>query len=338
MYFHSYFDILFSINIDNSDFYPRYLFIMKEIIDQFLWTRDNKVITRDKHRVPGLANISHWNFRAATAPAQVHYHNNIYEFHCMIRGRRIFQIMSDDGTFKSFSVSGNELAVTFPGQVHGYQDNYVEPYEFYSFQLDVSDPDHMLGLDTFYSRMLCEELSQMQDRMHASGEQRLKVGYTHINLLRSAFNFFSSFQEDTTMMGVQFLSCFCYSLKYLTPVTKNPVIDPNIQSSIDYMNAHFQDNPPLQAAADAAGYSLSYFKAKFKEETGNTPADYLATTRVEYAKNRLTESEDSITEIASDLNYSSVSHFCYAFKKRTSYTPMSYRQRYQRLKPRSTST
>ena len=302
---------------------------MEEIFDEFLWTKDNKVITRDKHGVPGLANLSHWNFRAATAPARVHYHTGLFELHCMIRGRRIFEVMNEEGEFESFSVSGNQAAITLPGQPHGYQDNFVEPYEFYSVQLDVRNPDRMLGLDSVYSRSLCSEMADLEKQMRASGEQRLEVGTTHINMLRSAFNFFSTFRAEEIQMGVQFLSCFFFSLRYLKPVSQNRLIDPHIRSAVDYMRAHYEDNPALQLIADEIGYSLSYFKSKFKEETGITPADYLAILRLEYAKKQLAETNEHITQIASDLNYSSASHFCSAFKKRTSYTPKEYRRRKQ---------
>ena len=301
---------------------------MYEIIDEFLWTKENKVITRDRHHVPGLANLSHWNFKTATTPACMHFHTNIFEIHCMVSGRRVFQVQDED-VLKPYSITGSQAAVSFPGQIHGYLDNYVHPYEFYSFQLDISDPQHMLGLDTEYSRMLVLEMDELKNRMLRDGEQRLELGATHISLLRSAFNLFSTFDEREIHVGVQFLSCFCFSLKYLKPVIEHPVIDDHIQASMDYMRENYADKPSLQMLAERAGYSLSYYKMKFKEETGMTPADYLSTLRLEYAKDRLVNSSCSITRIASDLNFSSPSHFSSSFRKWTSYTPKEYRERQQ---------
>ena len=301
---------------------------MQEIFDQFLWTKENKVITRDRHHVPGLANFSHWNFRSATTPAVEHYHSGIFEIHCMIRGRRIFQAQQGD-SLRAFTVTGSQAAITFPGQPHGYIDNFVEPYEFYSLQVDVREPEHMLGLSPEYGTALCRDLLSLQDRMTASGEQRLELGATHINLIRTAFTFFSYFDEDAIRMGTQFLSCFCGSLKYLSPVSLDPRVDEPVSAAIEYMREHFMDKPPLQEIAEKAGYSLSYFKARFKEETGITPAGYLSMLRLEYAKDRLAGSSMSITKLAADLNFSSPSHFCSAFKKYTSYTPKEYRERKQ---------
>ncbi len=300
---------------------------MLEIVDQFLWTKENKVITRDKHNVPGLANFSHWNFRSATNPAAMHYHTNIFEFHCMLHGRRIFQVM-DGSSLRTYIVTGNQAAVTYPGELHGYRDSFVEPYEFYSLQIDVTDPEHLLGLDREYSLQLYATLCEIQKKLSALGEHRLQLGSTHIQLLRTAFNFFSSFDEESIRIGVQFLCCFCFSLKLMSPVTDQPPVDEHIAVSIQYMRDHFTEKPSLQSLARVAGYSLSYFKSKFREETGLTPAAYLSLLRLELAKDRLANTNCSVTQISEDLCFSSTSYFTAAFKKMTSFTPKEYREKY----------
>ena len=298
---------------------------MEEIIDQFLWTKENKVITRDRHHVPGLANISHWNFKRAATPAEMHYHKDIFELHCMIHGRRMFQVLKNDRP-ETFIVMGNQAAITFPSQIHGYSDSFLEPYEFYSLQVDVSKPDCLLGLDKSYSTALYDSLTRIQSDLTRLGEQRLEIGKTHISLFRSAFTFFSAFDENSIRTGVQFLTCFLFSLQYLSPVTDTGHVDDHIDDSIQYMREHYLEKPSLETLSEISGYSLSHYKAKFREETGMTPANYLATLRLEYAKDKLARTNCSITKLAMDLNFSSPSHFCSAFKKRTSYTPVEYRR------------
>lgn len=305
---------------------------MKELIDDFLWEKENKVITRDKHHVPGLANFSHWNYRSAAPSAEPHYHRNIFELHCMVNGCRIFQIESN-GTMQPSIVNGNQVAITFPGQLHGYSNEFVEPYEFYSIQIDVSNPDSLLGLNENYSRTMYQNLLNTKKILQECEVQRLWMGNSHIKLLRTAFNFFSDFETTSIQIGSQYLSCFISSLSYLQPVQEDSQIHPHIQRSVEYMQAHFLENPSLQTIADTTGYSLSYFKARFKQEMGTTPLDYLTNLRLEYARTQLTESSRSITQIASDMNYSSSSYFCWAFKKLTSYSPRTYREKYTTKKP-----
>ena len=300
---------------------------MKEMIDNFLWTKQSKVITRDHHHVPGLANFSHRNLKTATSPVEMHYHKNIFELQCMIDGRRIYEI-SNGQSLETYIVRGNQIVVIFPAQVHGNRDSFIEPYEFYSIQIDISDREHMLGLDKAYSRELCRELDDLKDRLTGAKEQRLEMGSTHISLLRSAFTLFSYMDEEGIRTGVQFLTCFLYSLKYLNVVTDEPKIDEQISTSIRYAQEHFMDDLSLQDLADVSGYSLSYFKAKFKKELGLTPAGFLTMLRLEYAKKKLAGSNCSITKLAADLSFSSASHFCDVFKKQTSYTPGEYRHKY----------
>lgn len=300
---------------------------LKEIFDDFLWTKENKIITRDKHGVPGLANFGHWNYRSATTPAETHYHTGIYEIHAMVHGRRVFHILEGEQQ-RTYIVNGNQAAITFPGQPHGYNDSFVEPYEFYSIQLDVKNPSCLLGLDKAYSKELFREMQDLQRRLQAEGEHLLHLGSTHLQLLRSAFNFFSSFEEDSVKTGVQFLCAFFFTLKYLKPPANERVMDENIARCLDYIHDHYLDNPPLQDLAMVSGYSLSYFKMKFKNELGTTPADYITLQRLEYAKDRLANSNASITRIALDMGYSSSSYFCAQFKRLTSYSPNAYREKY----------
>ena len=58
----------------------------------------------------------------------------------------------------------------------------------------------------------------------------------------------------------------------------------------------------IQIEEVAAQVSLSrfYFSRRFREETGLSPHEYLLNLRLSYAKLQLSESDDSIEEIAYD--------------------------------------
>ena len=64
----------------------------------------------------------------------------------------------------------------------------------------------------------------------------------------------------------------------------------------------------------------------FKEETGISPIEYVAMTKINYAKNILKTTENSITEIADLLGYSSDASFINAFKKRAGISPARFRR------------
>lgn len=299
-----------------------------EIKDQFLWTKENKTITFDHHHVNGLANFTHWNYKSATASSIMHYHENIYEIHCMVRGKRRFEVFKN-GELSTSTITGNQLSITFPGQIHGYKDNFIDPYEFYAVQIDISNNENLLGLDPLFSKQLVDELKALELKMKNLENQQLLLGRTHINLIQRAFTFFSFLDEKSIRTGTMFLNCFLFSLKYLSISPNAFEIDTNITKAVDYIQNNPTEDLSIPSLAHLSGYSCSYFKSKFKNETGMTPTDFIRNTRLEAAKNMLIKSNIKISMLSDELGYSSTSYFCFVFKKYTSYSPSEYRELYR---------
>ena len=80
----------------------------------------------------------------------------------------------------------------------------------------------------------------------------------------------------------------------------------------------------LQEMARRAGMSRSIFALKFKQKVGSSPMEYLARWRMMLAGDRLTNSGDSISEIALSLGYESESAFSTAFKRVMGASPRRY--------------
>lgn len=296
---------------------------MNEIFDCFSWTKQNKTITKDKHHVPALGNFTYWNFSASPSPSPMHYHSDIIEIHCMIKGQRYSQV-EDSGQLKHFTYTGNEVFLTFPFELHGNGSQPQLPCEFYAFQIITNNPDHLLGLNEDYSRSLCQILLNLKYR-------HFKLGMTHIQYLRSAFNFFSDMTADSIQIGTQFLTCFLFSLQFLTPIQNNDIltIDHRIYHSITYLNKNISEPLQLEDLAAVSGYSLSRFKVKFKQEVGITPAEYITLQKLESAKRKLSETDASITDLAYSLGFSSSNYFSSVFKKFMDCTPKEYRKRHR---------
>lgn len=297
-----------------------------EIFNEFSWTKENKTIIYEKHKIPGLRNITYWNFTTSPSSLIMHYHSDIIEIHCMIKGQRYTQI-EKNGSLESFSYAGNEVFITFPFEIHGNSSKPQLPSEFYAFQISTTDPDNMLGLNKEFSNMLCHTLLNLKHR-------HFKMGKTHIQYLRSAFNFFSDMMPHSTKIGAQFLTCFLFSLQFLPPVFNSGIcsFDSNIASAIAYLNQNIHEPIGLQDLADASGYSLSHFKIKFKNEVGITPAEYISLQKLEYAKKQLLETNISITNLAYSMGFSSSNYFSSVFKKFMDCTPKDYRKRYRHVK------
>ncbi|TRZ42929.1 helix-turn-helix domain-containing protein [Robertkochia solimangrovi] len=71
-------------------------------------------------------------------------------------------------------------------------------------------------------------------------------------------------------------------------------------------------------------YSYSYLSALFSEITHTSIENFVILKKIDIAKTMLTEAELTLTEVAYQLNYSSVSHLSYQFKKTTGLTPSQF--------------
>ncbi|MBC8039685.1 MAG: AraC family transcriptional regulator [Opitutaceae bacterium] len=77
--------------------------------------------------------------------------------------------------------------------------------------------------------------------------------------------------------------------------------------------------------ARLAGMSVPRFYRAFRQITGSSPIDWLRRERINLAKRRLLESEDSIKAVAEQAGYNSPFFFSRDFKRHTGQSPTGFR-------------
>lgn len=95
------------------------------------------------------------------------------------------------------------------------------------------------------------------------------------------------------------------------------------------VDAYINENYPtvtLTQVADYMGMSYSHFSKTFTTHFGMNYTDYLNKVRIEKSIYMLKNSNDSITEIALQIGYTSTSHYIKTFKDITNTTPFKYRK------------
>lgn len=102
--------------------------------------------------------------------------------------------------------------------------------------------------------------------------------------------------------------------------------DPLLQPSLDFIDRHLLENPPLETIAAQAGYSLSHFYALFQAGTGFTVRDYMRRRRLALAARELVTSRRRVLEIALDLGFESHEVFTRAFRALYGLAPNAYRR------------
>jgi len=93
---------------------------------------------------------------------------------------------------------------------------------------------------------------------------------------------------------------------------------------------HYSDEIPNVNFSDflsqKLGLDYTYLAGQFSQVTGITIEHYIIAHKIERAKELLIYDELSLTEISYLLNYSSVAHLSYQFKKVTGLTPTFFKQ------------
>lgn len=292
-----------------------------ELVDSFQWEKRRKIITRDVHGVSGLMNLTHFSHLTAEPSTPLHIHTGILEIHCIVKGRSVVRLVQG-GETRSLSYTGGEALVVFPGEYHARgNESLQEPCELYAMQLNLAEADDFLGLNRQRGGELCRRLGAMPHRL-------VRTTADDLALLRKAFSLFALRRPEDRDAGVAHLVCFLYRFLALPPAEAllRAPSDGRIRRVIDYVEENISEPMSLQALAGVAGYSLSRFKARFREETGQTPALYVTARKVEQAKLALEQTDQSVTDIGYNLGWSSGNYFCTVFKKLTGMSPLQYRK------------
>lgn len=95
----------------------------------------------------------------------------------------------------------------------------------------------------------------------------------------------------------------------------------------EYVRANLAEAICLQELSGIAGLSKRHFLRAFQESVGTTPYNYVLALRIDEAKHRLSQTDDSIVDVALATGFSHAQHFSTSFKKATGVTPSAFRQR-----------
>jgi AraC-like DNA-binding protein len=165
-------------------------------------------------------------------------------------------------------------------------------------------------------RFVGQAADQIVSYMRAVLEAR---EFDRILLLFQLFDILSSTQE--------------YHLLASTGYT-NTLGDADAQRMNDvhaYVLHNFGDTITLGGAAALANMTATSFSRYFKVHANKTFSDFVSEIRIGHACKLLTLNKISVSQIADECGYYTMSNFNRQFKARTGYTPLEYRQKYTEL-------
>lgn len=108
--------------------------------------------------------------------------------------------------------------------------------------------------------------------------------------------------------------------------TKRGQVPAWLRVAEDYVRANFRESLRVADVAEAAGVHPAHLAAVFSEARGVPLGTFIRRLRLDWAAERLSRTDESISSIAYAAGFSDQSHLTRAFKAHTGQTPGSYRK------------
>ena len=97
-----------------------------------------------------------------------------------------------------------------------------------------------------------------------------------------------------------------------------------IRNAQQYVQSHILEKLTVPAVAAGIGVSSSYLSALFQKHLHLSPAEYIRRIKLGESKRLIREGQMNFTQIADNLQYSTVHHFSRQFKQMFGMTPTEY--------------
>lgn len=130
------------------------------------------------------------------------------------------------------------------------------------------------------------------------------------------------------MITIQYLICVNELLPMIVFRSNHqyPIYDQRVKTILAYIHTHYKEQIKLEALAESVHLSQAETIRVFKRHVGRTPFTYILDYRLERSINLLIGTRSTITEIAMECGFSSVSYFIGKFKEAFHFTPRKYRE------------
>lgn len=139
------------------------------------------------------------------------------------------------------------------------------------------------------------------------------------------------FSQDVIISAIELLLTHCnryYNRQFITRKTQHSELLDKVERALNecFENTPDKGLPTVNFLASRMNLSPKYLSDCLKQLTGQTAQQYIHDKLIEHAKDILTTTELSVSEIAYQLGFEYPQSFNKLFKSKTNQTPLRYRQ------------
>lgn len=282
-----------------------------EWYDKPVISKEKKVYTDSQYNIPGLRMIGIHNASHATASLEPHYHKNCFEFTYIVHGNVRFSVNDT-----SYPLSGGDIYVTHPDEIHDTGKVPLSLHHMYWFQLDASNPENLLYLNHDAAETILHRLFALKTRVIKLDNRWAEMMFAQI---------IDGIESGTELGNIRAAQLISVLLCEIIENAESPSfkITPDIGRATEFILQHIDEDIPLEKLASISLLSVSHFKQKFKSEMGTSPRSFINFHKIEMAKELLAEGT-GVTDTAMKLSFSSSNYFSGVFKRYTMMSPTEY--------------
>ena len=173
---------------------------------------------------------------------------------------------------------------------------------------------------------------EVNEALHLS-EEEISIVMDCLKIIRMELEHGVDKHSKTLLVNhIELLLNYCmrfYERQFITRGKTNRDVLTRFENLLDeYFESALAEQdglPTVKYFDDKLCLSSNYFGDMFKKETGKSPQEYIQEKVIELAKERISDTADTVSQIAYSLGFQYPQHFCRLFKKRVGYTPSEYR-------------
>ena len=171
------------------------------------------------------------------------------------------------------------------------------------------------------------------EALHLSEKERVAI-FAVFNIIEEELdNRIDQFSQDVLISQIELLLNYSnrfYGRQFITRKVGNNNLLQKIEDILDdyFKNGTASESgvPTVQMLADKLGMSASYLSDMLRSLTGENAQHHIQEKLVEKAKERLSTSNASVSEIAYELGFEYPQSFSRLFKTKTNLSPLAFRQ------------
>lgn len=173
---------------------------------------------------------------------------------------------------------------------------------------------------------------EVNEALHLSEQERRTVLECFRNIENELRHAMDKHSKDLIVSNLELFLSYCrrfYERQFITRSHVNSDILTRFERVLDeYFRSELPKRlgiPSAKYCADKMNFSVNYLSDLLRKDTGKSTLEHIQLRLVEAAKERLFDTNKSISEIAYELGFEYPQYFSRLFKKRVGMTPNEYR-------------